>query len=163
MAKFTDAKERTWEIPHFDPLNIADVQQELGVSLYTLTAVVGEGDAREMRNLRQLYENVPVFWNVVYLLVKDQARERQVDERGFMLGMVGGDALEAAQKAFFDEVIFFSPKRLRDLLTRLNQEWEKQVTAMLEITDQQITATITAGMRKLSGGSLALPDSSPAD
>lgn len=153
MASFTDAKDRKWEIPHFDPLNIADVQQKLGVSLYTLTA-------GKLENLRDLFENVPLFFNVVYVLVADSARERQVDETSFAKGMVGGDVAEAAKEAFWEELLFFSPKKLRDLLTRMKTQMEAMQTT---VTDEQIKAALIAGLKKLSGNSSESPDSPPAD
>jgi len=143
MSKFTDAKDRTWEIPHFDPLNCAEVHQATNVSLYTLTA-------GKMEGLSNLFSNFPVFANVLFVLLKDQVRERAVDERAFMQGLVGGDAVEAAEEAFWEELLFFSPKRLRELLTRMRT----QTMLMAEetpITDEMIRAGLTAGMKKLAG------------
>jgi hypothetical protein len=154
MAKFTDAKERTWEIPHFDPINSADVHQATNVSLYTLTA-------DKLKGLHELYCNFPVFANVLYVLVGDQAKERGVDERSFMQGLVGGEAVEAAQEAFWNELLFFSPKKTRDLLTRM----KTQMLAIQDettLTDEQIKAGLIAGLNKLSGSSSELPDSPPA-
>ena len=150
--KFTDAKGREWDIPHFDPLNIDEVQQQLGVSLYTLT----NGN---MENLRDLFNNVPVFFNVVYVLVKDQAKERGVDDRSFAQGMVGGDVLEAAQEAFWQEVLFFSPKRLREMLTKLKSETDELIAE----TNPKLNQKLTAGLRKLFGDLLDSPDLPPKE
>lgn len=153
MAKFTDALERTWDIPHFDPINIAEVQHRLGVSLYTLTA-------GKMENLRDLFENVPLFFNVIFVLVEDQARGRGVDDRSFAKGMVGGDVAEAAKDAFWDELLFFSPKKLRELLARMRTQMEV-IQSETTITDEQIKSGLIDGLKKLSGSSSAPPASPP--
>lgn len=153
MSKFTDAKERTWEIPHFDPINTADVFQATNVSIYTLTA-------GKMEGLKDLFSNFPVFGNVLYLLVKEQARERGVDEKSFMQGLVGGEAVESAIEAFWQEVLFFSPKKQRELLIRMRQQMELIATEN-PVTDQKLKAGLIAGLKKMYGDSLELRDSPP--
>jgi hypothetical protein len=147
MAKFKDNEGREWVIPHFDPYNVADVEQATGVSIYTITQ-------RNLEPLRDLFGNRPVFWNVVFILVGEQAKERGVSDRQFVQAVVGGDCLDAAQEAFWEEVLFFSQKAERELLI--------QMMAKARELQATVSQKITTGMTKLFGDLSASPDSNPA-
>lgn len=144
MSTFVDALERSWEIPHFDPFNIADVKEECDVSLYELP--------QKLQELGELLQNTPKFAHVLWVLVKDQAKELGVDQRGFAKGLIGGDVLEKAGEAFWQEVLFFSPKQTRGLLEKA----AKQATNLQAEMLQRIESQVTANLKKLCGD---LPES----
>lgn len=149
MARFTDAKQIDWEIPHFDAFNIADVKQECSVSIYELPQKLSE--------VNELFQNVPLFVNVLWVLLKDACAERKLDQRGFAKQMVGGDVLKDAAEAFWKELLFFSPKNLRDLLTKA----EKQVDSLQAKAMGNVEKRLTENLNKLFGDLPELPDSTP--
>jgi len=149
VATFTDAKQRTWEIPHFDPFIIADVKQECSVSIYELPQKLSE--------VNELFQNVPLFANVLWVLLKEECKGRGLDQREFARGLIGGEVLKDAAEAFWKELLFFSPKNLRELLTKA----EKQVDSLQAKAMGNIEKRLTENLNKLFGDLPESPDSTP--
>lgn len=147
MSTFTDVTGEAWEIPHFDGFNIADVKQECSVSIYELPQKLPEVNA--------LFENTPLFAQVLWVLVKEQCEERKLSQREFAKRLVGGDVLTQAAEAFWKELLFFSPKKLRELLTKA----EKQVDQMQAKAMVKVDSQLTENLNKLFGDLLESPDS----
>jgi hypothetical protein len=113
VASFKDANGNEWLI-EIDPVNIDQVNSELGVSLYT---ILDNG----MQPLKELLDNRPVFLNLVYILVRDQVQAKQLTDRDFLKGLKG-DAMEAMCEAFYIALADFHPKKKRELLMQLMDE-----------------------------------------
>lgn len=143
MSKFCDFKGRTWEIPHWDPYIIAEVREGCGVSLYELP--------QKLEEVNALFTNTPLFANVLWLLVKDQANG--IDEREFARGLIGGTVLQDAAEAFWAEVLFFSPPELAKLLEKGMQQAKALQGDTLKKAEQQITTNL----RQLFGSSQDAP------
>jgi hypothetical protein len=149
MSMFTDAKGREWEIPHFDPFAIEDVKQECDVSLYELP--------QKLQELGALLQNTPKFAHVLWVLVRDQAKGRDIDQRNFARGLIGGDVLEKAGEAFWQEILFFSPKATRELLEKLANQARSLQADSLPKVEQRVIENLT----NLYGASPASPVSTP--
>lgn len=149
MSSFVDAKHREWELPHFDPFIIEDVKQECDVSLYELP--------QKLQELGALLQNTPKFAHVLWALIKDQAKGRDIDKREFAKGLIGGDVLEKAGEAFWQEVLFFSPPETRKLLTKAWEQLKLLQSGAMERVEQQLMQNLT----NLFGESSGSPDSTP--
>lgn len=141
MSKFTDAKSREWLID-LDPLVIDDVFKELTISLYTLTD-------NGMKALQELLENTPVFCNLVYILVRDQAREAGIDEREFMRGMKG-DALEEMGIAFYKALAEFYPKKKRELMMQALNQMSDHQNQLMPMMQKRLTKELQKRFGELS-------------
>lgn len=144
MAKFTDAKNREWEIPHFDPYIIAEVKQGCGVSLYELP--------QKPEEFGNLCQNVPLFANVLWLLVKGQ--NGVTDEREFCRGLIGGDVLKNAAAAMWEEVIFFSPSEAHPLMRKMMEQAE---AIQAEVRREAEKRLATMNLKNTFGKSSDLP------
>jgi hypothetical protein len=151
MSSFVDAKGREWEIPHLDPFAIEDVKQECDVSLYELP--------QKLQELGLLLQNTPKFAHVLWVLVRDQAKGRDIDQRNFAKGLIGGDVLERAGEAFWQEILFFSPPETRKLLEKAAQQTKTLQSQALTRVEQQVMQSLT----NLFGESSGSQDSSPKE
>jgi hypothetical protein len=97
--------------------------------------------------------------DVLFVLCKKQAEERQIDDAKFAAGM-GGDSIEFAQDALMEELIDFFPPRQRKLLAEI---WEKTKKVADEAATKAMEkmAAIDFPLSKNSGdGSGPVPGSS---
>lgn len=154
MSKFTDAKNREW-ILTLDPIVIDDVHKELSISLYTITDDKGVA-------LTELYGNVPVFCNLVYIIVREQAQALGVDERGFMRGMAG-DALEAMGQAFYQCLAEFAPKKKRELMMLGMKQMEQHQAALMPLAQKKLTNELQQKFGELSELLASTPEDSASD
>lgn len=113
MAQFKDLHNREW-ILRVDAWAVREVKRETDC---LLTAIADDDFAllQELSNDRDPTLLVTVLW----VLIRDQAAERSIDERNFGMGL-GGDALRAARDALLQAIIdFFSDPAQRRALTTL--------------------------------------------
>lgn len=147
MAKFVDANQNEWVVK-IDPVLVDEVHAETkqgneeGVSLYKLL----EG---KFEQFRELLENPPLLLNVVYILVREQAQAKKLDERSFLRGM-NGDAIEAASEALFDALVEFAPKKKRELLGKLKAEAVTLAEPLLQKTSDKAMTILRSRFGKLS-------------
>jgi len=150
MSKFTDAKNREWVLA-LDPIIIDDVHKELTISLYTIADDKGVA-------LAELYGNVPVFCNLVYIIVREQAQAAGVDERSFMRGMTG-DSLEAMGEAFYQCLAEFAPKKKRELMLLGMKQMSEHQAALMPLAQKRLTTELQRKFGELS----ASLESTPGD
>lgn len=151
MSKFTDAKNREW-ILTLDPVVIDDVFKELGISLYTITDDKGVA-------LAELYGNTPVFCNLVYIIVREQAQAASIDERNFMRGMTG-DALESMGEAFYQCLAEFAPKKKRELMMLGMKQMTEHQTALMTLAQKKLTIELQRKFGELSASLEFTPERS---
>ena len=153
---FTDSQGRGWEVT----LNVAAmkaVREATGVNLY---------DVIEGNVLARLAEDPVFLVDVLYVLCREQCRDRAVTDEQFGRAM-GGDAVEQAAAALLDELVAFFPKSRREvlgaLLTKTDQLRETAAAMMTKalagLTVGDLTAALSSGS---PGSSPASPASTPA-
>lgn len=104
-SRFTDRHGRAWTIN--GSLGLFErVHRETGVDLLDL--------ATTQQSLEQLRSPF-TLGHVLYQLLRDEIAARQLTEEQFSEGF-DGDVLQEASAALIDEVIFFSPSRIRPIL-----------------------------------------------
>ena len=157
MKTFTDSAGRTWTIA----LNIDAVKRVktlLGIDLLKPE----EGDPPL---LTQLGTDEILLCDCIYCLVKPQADSQGVSDEQFGQGL-GGEAILAAQEAFYQEMIDFFQKRSRPDRARAVEAQSKMIdlaVARIEthLSGIDLEAEVESTFGSLSGNSPASSESSP--
>ncbi len=131
MATFVDEKKNTWDID-LTIGSVKQVQKLLGVNLLDL-------DGGDPPLLTRLGTDLVLLVDVIYVLVKEQTDKADMSDVEFGLAL-NGEAISAAQEAFYEElVLFFQGLGRKDLA--------RAVKIQIEI----ITKTVILVEKKLSG------------
>lgn len=138
MASFTDNQKREWTF-HVDIPLARQVRQELGVDILDIE-----------QGLRRLAGDPILLCDVLYLLCRRQADERQVSDEDFGRALVG-ESLEQSCEAYFEALLSFSPPRQREILTTMQTAGRALEEALTGIATQKIPEAIQR-MRSLTGG-----------
>lgn len=149
MASFKDANGNEWLI-EIDPVNIDTVNNELGISLYTIL-----DDA--MQPLKELIENRPVFLNVVYILVREQVQSKQLSDKDWLRG-IKGDAMESMCEAFYVALADFHPKKKRELLMELMSESNRLMADLFTKGSSKAMTILRNKFGELSASLDSIPD-----
>jgi hypothetical protein len=149
VASFKDAKDREWVID-IDPTTVDDVNNELQISLYT---ILDNG----MQPLKELLENRPVFYNVVYILVREQCQSQGVSDREWLRG-IKGDATEAMCEAFYRALAEFHPKKKRELLIQLMDESNRLMADLMAKGSSKAMTMLRNKFGELSESLDSIPD-----
>jgi hypothetical protein len=107
MAQFLDAAGRKWTLT-VTAGTIKTVRSEAGIDLADHTGAT----------LDRLANDPVLLVDTLWLLVRDQARGRDLTDRDFGEGLVG-DAIDAASAALEEAICDFFPQARRLILRRL--------------------------------------------
>lgn len=126
MPSFKDNEGREWSVS-IDLFSVGEVHRDTGVSIYTLMD-------DEMKGLAELCDNANkhVLANVVYLLCKEKADERNLTARDFAKALKG-DPIEAMEFAFCEALAdFFPDARRRDAIHKMIAAGKRMRDKLLE-------------------------------
>ena len=140
MRKFTDDKGRDWDIS-VSVWTLKRVRESCGVLLTTLL----EENAKLFADL---FTDPVLLCDIAWVLVEDQAKDRQVDVRDFCLGVMG-DSLGNMRNAVLESTVDF----FDDPVTRENHR--EAMTKYLEIA-HKINDRAGKVLAKLDTESMAL-------
>ncbi len=98
MANFADEKGFIWRISLTIGL-VKKVQKILGVNLLDL-------ESGEPALLTRLGTDMMLLVDVIYVLIQDQADKVEVSDEDFGYAL-NGEAIHAAQEAFYEELVLF--------------------------------------------------------
>ncbi len=112
MKQFTDSDGRDWHIK----LTIGSVKRVKDVLGVDLLAI----EDGKPPLLTKLAMDVMLLCDVIFILLKPQADERNIKDVTFGESL-GGDVILAAHNAFFDELVLFSQGRHREDLVEAIQ------------------------------------------
>jgi hypothetical protein len=122
--KFSDKQGRDWLI-EINIGQISRVRNLVKVDLYNLF-----GD-----EAKRLFSDPVLLVDTLYVICRDQCKERQISDADFG-GLFEGDVLEAAANALLEAVLNFFPtsrqKILRATLTKSNELAEQMQAKALE-------------------------------
>lgn len=152
---------RTWELA-IDVTQIRLVKDLVGVDLHT---AMDDGQA----GLIALLRDTPRLVDVVFTLVRDQAKEAGVTDQDFGRAL-RGDTLDAMADAFVAELIDFFPSRVAIPLRHLVEKGKKVAQAMTSqalarldaIDPEDLAARWIASSTKSPAGSASTPGPSPS-
>lgn len=154
MHTFKDNSDRVWTLS----INVNAVKRCRALVSVDLYGLITDG----FKGLGELLGDPPKFVDVLYVLCMDEANKRDVSDDVFGQSM-GGDTLELAADAFTDELINFSPPRLRPGLKKVvaaSKALTERMTAILEERiDQLDLASIADRLTGSSGNSPASSES----
>jgi hypothetical protein len=106
MAVFRDAKGRDWTVV-VDTTTVKPVRESLQIDLLDTSG----------RTLERLADEPALLVDVLWVLCRDEAKERGVTDIQFGQALVG-DSIDAATAALMEAVTDFFPSRKRDVLRR---------------------------------------------
>ena len=170
MRTFNDNAGRTWSLT-LSVWTVKKVRDLLGVDLLDLggESATGSSDKKPGLLFRLIADPV-LLVDVLYVVCRDQADEASVSDEQFGRAM-GGDAIDAATKAFLEELADFTPSprdraRARKVIETtwamidkaqdvLDARAEKELPAAVEAL-----LTEMAEMSALGSSSTSSPDSS---
>lgn len=155
MAKFADRFGREWLV-ELDVAGFERVRKATDVDLQTVVDELGALDGRT-EQLAALARDPVRLVRVLWVLCERQAANKApaVEPEEFGRGF-GGDAVEDASAALLDELVSFTPRRVRDVLraglAQVKQERDRAAAKVL--------AAIAAGA--LRGDTPSTPATSAA-
>jgi len=150
MHSFKDNQDRQWELN----LTIGSVRRVKGLLDINLL----EPEAGEPPLLTRLGTDEMLLVDVIFCLCKPQADENNISDEQFGEGL-GGEAILAAQQAFYDELVDFFRKRGRtDRATAVMKQAKvirmavEKVTTIVESLD--LESEMDKALKEASGNSL---------
>ncbi|MCC7409104.1 MAG: hypothetical protein IT442_13635 [Phycisphaeraceae bacterium] len=160
MKTFTDNASRSWTI-QLTLDAVKRVKNLVGVNLLELE---GGDPASGGPLLTRLGTDVLLLCDVIYALIKPQADQRQgggVSDEQFAAAL-GGDAILAAQTAFYEELVDFFRGLHRGDLVKVVQMQRRMIDLAVQRIETRIDgldldATVAT---TLGGSSMSLPASS---
>lgn len=111
MKKFTDSTGHEWEIT----LTIGSVKRVRELAKVDLLAIEDPIDHTKKDDpalLTELGTDIVLLCDVIFAIVEPQAKEAGITDITFGHSL-GGEVIEAAQEAFYDELVLFSQGRRR--------------------------------------------------
>lgn len=132
VASFSDRRDREWTIV-LDVALCRDVKAQLGVDL----ANWADGKASA-----KLWSDDAALVDVLWLLLKEQAADRAVDEREFARSL-NGDVLAEGLKAIEDAVVNFTRPDRRDLVRKIAEKSGDVTTAAIQRATEEVEAAVT--------------------
>lgn len=160
MAKFTDARQRTWVVA-LDVQTAKRVKTTLGVDLLD----VGNGEL-----YARLASDPETIVDVLHCLLQDDCQRLQIDAVEFARGLCG-DVLDAASAALLEALCDFFPSRRRALLktaaTKTQILLDRQITHATSLLqgdrmDQALEARLQTMDRELDAQIAALASGKPS-
>lgn len=153
MKTFTDNAGRDWQVC----VNVDTFRRVRSVLDVNLMGAV-QGDL-----LEELSTDPILLCNVLYVVCREQADERDVSDEDFGRAM-GGDAIESATVALLEELVDFFPSRRRRVLARalakLRTVEERAIEyAEARLDSPELDRRIEAELKRLTEKSLNLPES----
>jgi len=164
MRTFKDNAGRTWSLT-LNVWTVKKVRDLLGVDLLDLG---GESaSAQKPGLLFRLIADPVLLVDVLYVVCKDQADSASITDEQFGRAM-GGDAIDAATKAFLEELADFTPSprdraRARKVIATTWAMIEKAQDVLDAKAEKELPAaveTLLAEMSALGSSSTSSPDSS---
>lgn len=131
MKEFKDNSGKVWKIE----LNIAAVKRV--IDLLSLNLL--EPESGEPPLLTRLGSDIILLCDLIYVLVKPQAEAEKINSEAFGAAL-GGDAILAAQEAFYQELIDFFRKSGRPDRLRMIEKQSLLIKAAIAAAEKKIEA-----------------------
>ena len=117
MATFNDTKDTTWGID-LTVGSLSRVKKQMGIDLLRLD---------DEQTLKRLMYDPMALAGVLWVLLEEQARGRDLDEEGFA-GRLDGDTIVSATDAMLEAIADFSRPAQRPVLKRAIQRMQEAET-----------------------------------
>jgi hypothetical protein len=128
VHQFTDGQGRQWDLT-ITTAEIETIQDATGIDF-------GEAGAFE-----RAFSDTKTFAGVLWCLVAEQAKERNLTPRDVKRGLDTADIIAAARDAVAEELIRFFPKAA-PILRRLDQVLKERATAIEARATEQLNGLI---------------------
>ena len=164
MRTFKDNAGRTWSLT-LSVWTVKKVRDLLGVDLLDLGGEPATGPSDKKPGLLfRLIADPVLLVDVLYVVCKDQADGASVTDEQFGRAM-GGDAIDAATKAFLEELADFTPSprdraRARKVIATTWAMIEKAQDVLDAKAEKELPAAVESALSALGNSSTSSPDSS---
>jgi len=151
MHSFKDAEGRAWDV-EVTPYTLGNVRDLLGIDVARMAT------ARELFGM--IADDPITLVNVLYVLCRDQAEERDISDRDFGRLLLG-DVIDRATEAFVQGVVDFFPSRQRRLLRAALAKLEKAretALAKSEVEIEKLNPDPSSSATSSEGSSESTPD-----
>ena len=161
MRTFKDDAGRTWSLT-LNVWTVKKVRDLLGVDLLDLG---GDAATRDKPGLLfRLIADPVLLVDVLYVVCKDQADGASVTDEQFGRAM-GGDAIDAATRAFLEELADFTPSprdraRARKVIETTWAMIDKAQDVLDARAEKELPAAVESALSALGSSSTSSPDSS---
>lgn len=168
MQYFKDRNGRSWQIA----LNVYEMKRiraALGIDLVNVIELGKDGTVR-VDMIDRIANDPCLLVDILWVLCDDQAKEEGITDVDFGCALAG-DAIEAATKAFLDELVDFFPgakrlflKKAVDLARKFGGEWNEVLTKALE--DPELEKRVRESMNSSTSSpesSASTPGLSPSE
>lgn len=167
MTSFKDSAGREWRLK-ITIQALRDVRAQLGFDLHSVLAGIISGEPTD--DARKLFGDPIQFFDVLYVLCREQAKERVLDDVAFGQSF-DAETWEAAQDAMLGALVFFSPDpHVRELKAKIlakgkavgNLALSRAAKELEEADLEALLASVGATSKKESGAAPAKSASTPA-
>ena len=161
MRTFKDNAGRTWSLT-LNVWTVKKVRDLLGLDLLDLG---GDAATRDKPGLLfRLIADPVLLVDVLYVVCRDQADGASVMDEQFGRAM-GGDAIDAATKAFLEELADFTPSprdraRARKVVATTWAMIDKAQDVLDARAEKELPAAVESALSALGSSSTSSPDSS---
>ena len=162
MQNFKDRDGREWQVV-LNVFQMKRVRAALGIDLVNVIELDKEGTVR-VDMIDRIANDPCLLVDILWVLVQEQAKEMGLTDEQFGTALAG-DAIEAATKAFLDELVDFFPgakrlflKKAVDLARKFGGEWNEVLEKAL--ADPELERRVRESM-SLSTSSQASSESTP--
>lgn len=138
MGKFTDNEQREWTLSIGVPV-VKAIREECDPDF--LRADFDK--PREPSTMERLLADAPTLCNVVWLLCRENAAQRGIDESSFYAALTG-DAIDRATDALVEAIAEFSPARHRAKIDALMESDRIRQTAMIQAFEKLSSPEVIA-------------------
>jgi len=164
VRTFKDNAGRTWSLT-LNVWTVKKVRDLLGVDLLDLggESATGSSDKKPGLLFRLIADPV-LLVDVLYVVCRDQADGASVMDEQFGRAM-GGDAIDAATKAFLEELADFTPSprdraRARKVIETTWAMIDKAQDVLDAKAEKELPAAVESALSALGNSSTSSPDSS---
>ena len=167
MQIFKDRDGREWQVV-LNVFQMKRVRAALGVDLVNVIELDRDGNVR-VELIDRIANDPCLLVDILWVLVQGQAKELGVTDEQFGTALAG-DAIEAATRAFLDELVDFFPgakrlflKKAVELARKFGGEWNEVLEKALD--DPELERRIRESMSSSTSSpesSESTPDLSPS-
>ncbi len=141
MKCFKDGKGQTWDIV----LNVSQLKNIKSILGFDILA-------EDENKILSLYNDIMMFCDVLFVICKKQANERNITDEKFGELLVG-DVISLAIDAFMEELSDFFPNpRRREILKKFLADMKGLESLSLERANQDLSGVVDQAKKDLSIG-----------
>lgn len=143
MATWKDKNGKEWNC-EITIKTLKQIKQRLGIDFLDVQT-----------SIKKMMQDVYTLCNVLYIVHEDECQKLNISDEDFG-GLLAGDSIDGATKAFIDSLLYFFPIQQRQMLEKITNKREQVMTEIYKKMGEEIdnlpTEKVLEEIKKLYGG-----------